>query len=79
MIYSQSVRCTSHKGGRHRYNGNLLLTCVGLPYEEYSFNHITKRTKATSVTFVHFMHTVYIKHKPTNQAGSNFMLKASDH
>jgi hypothetical protein len=79
-LQSACLLYVSHKGGqRHRHNGNLLLTCVGLTYEWHSLtyiNHITMRTKTTSLTCVNFMHIVHTTHRPTNQTGANFMLKA---
>lgn len=74
----------SHKGGqRHRYNGNLLLTYVylRLPYEWYSLTQPHYHADQSDLTdlrsfYAHYAYNVL--YKPTNQVGSNFMLKPSN-
>ena len=60
VIYSQYVCCTSLRmGGQlHRYNANVLLTCVGLPYEWYSLSWSYHHADISDLTDLFILHTL---------------------
>lgn len=66
----------SQSGGQcHRYDGNCCSRGQGWHTADIPLLLLisSMRTKTISLTRLHFMHTM---HRPTNQDGANFMLKA---